>query len=240
VQAQAAGQPAPAQTAGSAPTSAAPTTTATAPVAATAPQTASQSQSQSQSHTGSQQQQPQQHASSASPAPAPTPTVTAGQTPAPIQATQTAQAPTEVSTRPGVSMQDAVDNIRTTIENAGQGVTQARIELSPASLGTIRIQIQRTENGVTAHVVADHASTADTLSQGGDDLKRQLANAGVTLLSLNIETRGGGSGQPQNSDSGSASGSNSNADQIDAVGDDGAVEPTTSALSGSALVNVLA
>ena len=121
---------------------------------------------------------------------------------APVQSSQATQAPqSAVTTRPGVSLQDAVDNIRTTIENAGQGVTQARIELSPASLGTIRIQIQRTDNGVTAHVVADHASTADTLSQGGDDLKRQLANAGVTLLSLNIETRGGGNGQSQNADS---------------------------------------
>ncbi|HTX08445.1 MAG TPA: flagellar hook-length control protein FliK [Solirubrobacteraceae bacterium] len=128
------------------------------------------------------------------------------------------------------------------IESAGPGVTQARIELSPASMGTIRIQIQRTDSGVTAHVVADHAATADTLSQGGDDLKRQFANAGVNLLSLNIESRGGGNGQSQNSDSdtGSASGSTANSDQIDAVGDDGAVEPTTSALSGSALVNVLA
>ena len=73
-------------------------------------------------------------------------------------------------------------------------------------MGTIRIQIQRTDNGVTAHVVADHASTADTLSQGGDDLKRQLANAGVTLLSLNIETRGGGgNSESQNADSGSES-----------------------------------
>jgi flagellar hook-length control protein FliK len=164
------------------------------------------------------------------------------QTPAPIQSTQTVQAPSAVTTRPGVSLQDAVDNIRTTIENAGQGVTQARIELSPASLGTIRIQIQRTDNGITAHVVADHASTADTLSQGGDDLKRQLANAGVTLLSLNIETRGGGNGQSQNGDSApqSQSGASADSNQIDAVGDDGAVEPSTSALSGSALVNVFA
>ena len=90
--------------------------------------------------------------------------------------------------------------------------------------------------------MADHASTADTLSQGGDDLKRQLANAGVTLLSLNIETRGGGNGQSQNGDSDPQpqSGASADSNQIDAVGDDGAVEPSTSALSGSALVNVFA
>jgi flagellar hook-length control protein FliK len=119
-------------------------------------------------------------------------------------------------------------------------VSQARIELSPPELGTIRIQLQRTDSGVTAHVLADHAATANTLSQRGDDLKRQLANAGVTLLGLNIESRGGGNGQSQNAGSGSASGSAPDTDQIDAVGDDAAAEPSTSALSGSALVNVLA
>ena len=86
-------------------------------------------------------------------------------------------------------------------------------------------------------------STADTLSQGGDDLKRQLASAGVTLLSLNIETRGGAQRPVAESATRSPrpqSGANGDSNQIDTVGDDGAVEPSTSALSGSALVNVFA
>jgi flagellar hook-length control protein FliK len=157
-----------------------------------------------------------------------------------VQATQPTQAPQSVvPTRYSVPLEDAADTVRTTIATSSQGVSQARIELSPPSLGTIRISLQRTDNGVTAHVVTDHAATADTLSQGGDDLKRQLANAGVTLLSLNIESRGG-DGQSQNASPSSGSASSKDEDTIDAVGDDGAAELTASPLSGSALVNVLA
>jgi flagellar hook-length control protein FliK len=46
--------------------------------------------------------------------------------------------------------------------------------MSPRSLGTIRIQLHRTDNGVIAHVVTDSATTADALSQGSDDLRRSL------------------------------------------------------------------
>ncbi|HUA47916.1 MAG TPA: flagellar hook-length control protein FliK [Solirubrobacteraceae bacterium] len=163
----------------------------------------------------------------------------AAQAPAPIPTAQTTQGPqSATSVRYGVSLQDAVDTVRTTIETSSQGATQARIELSPPSLGTIRIQLQRTDSGVTAHVVTDHAATADTLSQGGDDLKRQLANAGVNLLSLNIESRGGGNGaQSQGQASTSGSTQATDPDQIDVDAD--ASQPSTS-VPGSALVNVLA
>src|SRR5581483_6267994 len=108
----------------------------------------------------------------------------------------------------GVSLEHAVDAVRTTIElGARQGATQARIELSPGSLGTIRIQLHRTDEGVTAHVVTDSATTADTLSQSGDDLRRSLQSAGVNLISLNIEARGesGAPAQERSQDSESRS-----------------------------------
>jgi flagellar hook-length control protein FliK len=165
--------------------------------------------------------------------------VLAPQTPAPVQSAQATQATQSAVPTRYASLQDAVDTIRTTIETSGQGVSQARIELSPAALGTIRIQLQRTDNGVTAHVVTDHAATADTLSQGGDDLKRQLANAGVNLLSLNIESRAGGQGQSQGEPSTSGSTQATDPDQID-VDADGAASPQTTSMLGSALVNVLA
>jgi flagellar hook-length control protein FliK len=165
--------------------------------------------------------------------------VLAPQTPAPVQSAQATQATQSAVPTRYASLQDAVDTIRTTIETSGQGVSQARIELSPAALGTIRIQLQRTDNGVTAHVVTDHAATADTLSQGGDDLKRQLANAGVNLLSLNIESRAGGQGQSQGEASTSGSTQATDPDQID-VDADGAASPQTTSMLGSALVNVLA
>ena len=46
-------------------------------------------------------------------------------------------------------------------------------------------------------MLTDHAATADTLSQGGDDLRRAFQSAGVNLLSLDIEARGDGGSQTQ-------------------------------------------
>ena len=132
--------------------------------------------------------------------------------------------------------------MRSTIElGTRQGFSQARIELSPPSLGTIRIQLHKTADGVTAHVVTDSAATADTLSQGGDDLRRSLESAGVNLVRLNIEARGEGA-QTQDRSQDSAPGSTHASNQIDAVGDGdpGQPELMTHVLPGGALVNVLA
>jgi len=162
----------------------------------------------------------------------------------PAQATQAAPATpaTALPTRYGVSMSDAIENVRATVEmGATQGATSAKIELSPPSLGTITIQLQHSDDGVTAKVLADHAATADTLSQGGDDLRRALQSAGVNLLSLDIGTRGD-SAQTQTQDPGQSSRSTytTSGGDADAAGDTGAVEPATSLPAGSALVNVLA
>jgi flagellar hook-length control protein FliK len=150
-----------------------------------------------------------------------------------------------VPTRYGVSLQHAVDAVRTSIElGARQGATQARIELSPASLGTIRIQLHRTDDGVTAHVVTDSAATADTLSQGGDDLRRSLQSAGVNLLSLSIEARGDGNApaQDRSEDSSSRSQGGARATEIDAIGetDPSPAQSTGTVLPEGTLVNVLA
>ena len=89
-------------------------------------------------------------------------------------------------------------------------------------------------------LTATYAATADTLSQGGDDLRRSLANAGVTLLSLDIESRGGNGAEAQNQTPASSSAPTTDSDQIDAIADGDAGDQTTSSLPGSALVNVLA
>jgi flagellar hook-length control protein FliK len=141
-----------------------------------------------------------------------------------------------------VSLQHAADAVRTTIQlGSSQGFTQAKIELSPGSLGTIRIQLHRTDDGVTAHVVADNATTAETLSQNSDDLRRSLQQAGVNLLSLDIETRGEGA-QTQDRTEDSSPRATSAASQVDAIGEteSGPAGTSTLALPGGALVNVLA
>ena len=81
----------------------------------------------------------------------------------------------------------ALEAIRTTIEiTARQGATQARIQLAPESLGGIRIHLHQTASGLVARVVADHAAAAQTLQQGGAELRRALESSGLALLHLDI------------------------------------------------------
>ena len=151
----------------------------------------------------------------------------------------------------GVRLAEAAEKVSNTIAmGARDGMSVARIELSPENLGAIQIHLQHTPDGIVARVVTEHPEAAQTLSQGGDDLKRQLQQNGTALLRLDIESSGqqrsGRDGQaganetdptrPNDSSSGSNTGS---ADEDDAVAQAAADTPLQN-LSGSALVNVLA
>ncbi|HET9124700.1 MAG TPA: flagellar hook-length control protein FliK [Solirubrobacteraceae bacterium] len=121
----------------------------------------------------------------------------------------------------------------------GTGVTQARIELSPDSLGDIQIHLQHTADGLVARVITAHPEAAQTLQSAGDELRRSLEQNGTTLLRLDISTSGHGGQDPAagQSRSGATSASSD-------VTEEPITEPTSPArvadLSGSALVNVLA
>ena len=188
------------------------------------------------------QSQPEQAApTQAANATTPTPGLAAGPTPqtaatAPTAATAAATGPA----RYGVGLSEAVETVKTTIElGARQGFSQAKIQLAPANLGQITIHLQKTSDGIVAKVVADHSAAAQTMQQGGDDLRRSLQNSGLHLLRLDIETRGdqrgSADGGAQTSQSDRTAGDNDAA-----AGDDGASQPTTIVLPNGALVNVLA
>ncbi len=134
--------------------------------------------------------------------PAPGPAPAAG-TAAPVATSQsapvTAPAPSAApaataATAPtayGVRLAEAAEKVANTIAmGARDGISMARIELSPESLGAIQIHLQHTPDGLIARVVTEHPEAAQTLSQGGDDLKRQLQQNGATLLRLDIESSG--------------------------------------------------
>jgi hypothetical protein len=93
---------------------------------------------------------------------------------------------------------------------------------------------------MTARVLTESSTTADTLSQGGDDLRRALQSAGINLLRLDIETRGDGGAQTQERSQGSARPGMRGDDQPDSDSEQGRMEPTTQVLPGGALINVLA
>ena len=88
-------------------------------------------------------------------------------------------------------MEGTIERVRATISlAAGQGASQARIQLSPESLGSIRIQLQRTDEGLIARVVADRPETAQALQQSSGELRRSLEASGQPLLRLDIEASG--------------------------------------------------
>jgi flagellar hook-length control protein FliK len=88
-----------------------------------------------------------------------------------------------------VPLYRAVETTRTLLHVAAErGVTHARLNLKPAELGGIEVRLQSTPQGVAAQLVADSPEAARMLSQAGDDLRRQLAERDVTLLSLDVST----------------------------------------------------
>jgi hypothetical protein len=142
----------------------------------------------------------------------------------------------------GVSLARAIDAVHAAIsQGISSGASQTRIELSPASLGTIRINLQHTSDGVVARVIADHPEATQTLQQGSDDLRRSLESAGVTLLRLDIGTRGE-SGPATHGFDQAPGGAGSELPASDEAGglDADTSNPITPAVSTGALVNVLA
>jgi flagellar hook-length control protein FliK len=142
-----------------------------------------------------------------------------------------------------VRLAEAAEKVSNTIAmGARDGVSVARIELAPESLGAIQIHLQHTSDGIVARVVAEHPETAQTLSQSGDDLKRQLQQNGTPLLRLDIESSGRqASGEQDEAGNAAGSGSGGGSTDEDAAADStDAVATPLQTLSGSALVNVLA
>jgi flagellar hook-length control protein FliK len=154
-----------------------------------------------------------------------------------------------VPTAYGVRLAEAAEKVSNTIAmGARDGISVARIELSPESLGAIQIHLQHTPDGIVARVITEHPEAAQTLSQGGDDLKRQLQQNGTALLRLDIESSGqqgagrdAQAGSTSGSDgSNSGSGGNGSGDEDADTAAQGATDTPLQTLSGSALVNVLA
>jgi flagellar hook-length control protein FliK len=191
----------------------------------------------------------QSHPDQTTPAQAATTTATAASVaagPTPQVATASATAATVAAPGParyGVGLEHAIETVKTTIElGSRQGFSQAKIQLAPASLGAITIHLQKTSDGIIARVVAEHSAAAQTMQQGGDDLRRSLQSSGMTLLRLDIETRGDqrGSAGENGRTAGSGSGQPGADDEPAATTDNSSSQQTTLVLPNGALVNVLA
>jgi flagellar hook-length control protein FliK len=143
--------------------------------------------------------QPQEQPNTAAPAPAAAPqqakpaeapaAVTAP-APQPVAAPAAPAAPTPTPTlERAVPLYRAVETTGLLLHVAAErGVTHARLNLKPVELGGIEVRLQSTPLGVSAQLVADSPEAARMLTQAGDDLRRQLAERDVTLLSLDVST----------------------------------------------------
>jgi flagellar hook-length control protein FliK len=131
-----------------------------------------------------------------------------------------------------------------------QGVTHARLNLKPAELGGIEVRLQSSPQGVSAQLVADSPEAARMLTQASDDLRRQLADRNVNLLSLDVSTSSdqrqasAGTGAGTDGGFGGARSGGSRASSRTYDGDVQATEAapaeTTLVLPGGVLVDVLA
>ena len=72
---------------------------------------------------------------------------------------------------------------------ADRGITHAKLNLKPVELGGIEVRLKTSPLGVTAHLVADSPEAAKLLTQAADDLRRDLADRDVNLLSLDVSTQ---------------------------------------------------
>jgi flagellar hook-length control protein FliK len=160
----------------------------------------------------------------------------------PVAGPATAQAPAAPY---GVRLAEAAAKVSDTITlGVRAGTSVARIQLTPASLGTIQIHLQRTADGVVARVVTEHAEAAQTLADHSDDLRQSLEQSGTTLLRLDIETSDRRGSAPQEQPTGTTgSGSSHGGDPEETEADDlTVIGPATvgGGLTTSTLVNVLA
>jgi len=85
----------------------------------------------------------------------------------------------------------AVETVQQIVRiSQSNGITQARVQLHPEDLGQINIHLRSTPDGVVAKVVADASQAAAVLRDGGDELRRQLAQQGINLTHFDVGTAG--------------------------------------------------
>ncbi|MCW8917028.1 MAG: flagellar hook-length control protein FliK [Magnetovibrio sp.] len=121
------------------------------------------------------------------------------------QATQQAKANTtpQAQTRAQVTEQ-----VNVQIQKAIQGgMDKINIQLKPAHLGRVDIQLEMASDGrVTATVTADNKDTLDLLKQDSRELERAMREAGLQMnsgdLSFNLRENGQGQGEQETAGTG--------------------------------------
>ena len=84
-------------------------------------------------------------------------------------------------------IQEIVDQVNGYIRTQIRpGVSEVEMQLHPASLGTINIQLQAREGGITAQFTAQNESVRAALEGQVAQLKEQLESAGVKIEAVEV------------------------------------------------------
>jgi flagellar hook-length control protein FliK len=147
-----------------------------------------QSQPQPQDTAPAQPAAPAQHTAKPADAPAPSSAPQPINT-SPIAPNAAPAMPSTPSVQRAVPLSRAVATTGVMVHMmSSKGVEHARLNLKPAELGGIEVRLRSTDAGLHALLVADSPEAARMLASAGDDLKRQLEDKNVTLLSLDVST----------------------------------------------------
>jgi flagellar hook-length control protein FliK len=120
----------------------------------------------------------------AAPAPAPGQAPVNQGGPAPAQANQ---APAPAAAPSPLNTAHAVERIQAMVHMAhARGAAHARIELHPAELGGVTIQLQVAHDGLRAHIAADRPEALPLLQRAAADLQRTLEARGIDLSGLDF------------------------------------------------------
>lgn len=84
----------------------------------------------------------------------------------------------------------------------GEGIKEARIEISPRELGQIDVRLSMDDSGLKLHLSAAHAQTRELLQSELPRLRESLQQGGVLLTDAQVgreapgQRQGGHAGQP--------------------------------------------
>lgn len=100
---------------------------------------------------------------------------------------------------PSTSRANAVTN---TVKSAvliavNQNDSRIRVDLDPPELGSVRIELAKNEQGVTARIVSEVESTSHLLQDNLSSLRKSLESSGIDIQDFDFQTASGDRNSPQ-------------------------------------------
>jgi len=100
---------------------------------------------------------------------------------------------------PNTSRANAVTNtVKAAVLIAvNQNDSRIRVDLDPPELGSVRIELAKNEQGVTARIVSEVESTSHLLQDNLSTLRKSLESSGIDIQDFDFQTASGDRNSPQ-------------------------------------------